>query len=326
MLADLIAQIETAIRRDPGRRGLLGNAGPPLGLGELAGAASSLAATQGHVVIVTGFYIPLAEPAAAETDGPPGAVALAHVLEKLGRTVTLVTDHFCGKTLIAATQAMGISADCVYAVQHSEEFAELLDGRPDISHLIAIERVGPGYTQDHIRLRYGEEMLPAFQRLVPQDLWSRCLNMRGVPIEDWTVDLSMFFEFPLPGVTTIGIGDGGNELGLGKFAWNDLVSRLAGVADPRILCRIATDFAIIGGTSNWAAYGLAAAVAAAHQRHSAFAEITAASQQLVLERMVAEGPAVDGVTRQFEPTVDGLPLPTYLEPLQAIRRRLGFRE
>jgi hypothetical protein len=42
--------------------------------------------------------------------------------------------------------------------------------------------------------------------------------------------------------------------------------------------------------------------------------------------MVREGPAVDGVSRRFEPTVDGLPLLTFLEPLRAIRRRLGLEE
>lgn len=324
MTSETISLIETAIRRDPGRRGLLGESGGPLGLGELADAARSLSQSSGHVVIVTGFYIPLAEPAAAETDGPPGAVALAYVLQKLGRKVSLVTDHFCGTTLVAAAQAMGLTERQVYALTHANELQELLREQSPVSHLIAIERVGPGYADCHIRSRYGCEAESAFTSIVPEELWSRCLNMRGVPIEDWTVDFSPLFENPPAGITTVGIGDGGNELGLGKLPWNDLVSRLTGVADPRILCRVATDFAVIGGTSNWAAYGLAAATACLMEQPEAFAEITPASQQQVLERMVVDGPAVDGVTRQFEATVDGLPLTTYLEPLCAIRRRLGY--
>src|SRR5690606_16343542 len=106
------------------------------------------------------------------------------------------------------------------------------------------------------------------------DLWSRCLNMRGLPIEDWTVDFSPAFESPPPGIVTIGIGDGGNEIGLGKFDWLDLHDRLAHVADPRILCRVAADHAILAGTSNWGGYGLAAATAVAAGSPAAFDGVT----------------------------------------------------
>ena len=317
--------IEAAIRRDPGRRGLLGATGGQLGLGDLEAAARSLAATGRHAVIATGFYIPLAEPSAAETDGPPGAVALAATLQRLGIEVTLVTDRFCIQALRAAAIAADLHAETVLALAGPEELPRLLnEARPKVSHLIAIERVGPGYTTDLIRTRFGDAAAEQFGRLTPIELQARCLNMRGMPIEEWTVDFSAAFESPGPGVTTIGLGDGGNEIGLGKFSWPDLVARLDGVADARILCRIAADHAIIGGTSNWAAYGLAAATAAAAGATAAFGDVTPDSQRRVLEAMVQGGPAVDGVTRRFEPTVDGLPLLTFLQPLHAIRNRLGL--
>ncbi|MGC1276205.1 MAG: glutamate cyclase domain-containing protein [Planctomycetaceae bacterium] len=320
---DVFQRIEAAIRRDPGRRGLLGEVGGPLGLGELETAAKSLAAPGTHAVIVTGFFIPLAEPAAAETDGPPGAVALAETLRRLSRSATLVTDPFCGPAVRAAAAAADLPDSIVRVLQEPSELAALLErSSPRATHLIAIERVGPGYTDDVLRSRCGAEAALQFAECVPRELWSRCLNMRGVPIEEWTVDFSAVFEAPPAGVTTIGLGDGGNELGLGKFSWCDLRGRLDAVADPRILCRVAADHAIVAGTSNWAAYGLAAATAFAAEQPEAFAGITSERQQHVLERMVRDGPAVDGVSRRFEPTVDGLPLLTYFEPLEAIHRRL----
>ncbi len=69
---DWLEQFEACIRRDPGRRGLLADDRfPPLLVGHLGAAAADLAATARSVAIVTGFFIPSAQPPAAETDGPP---------------------------------------------------------------------------------------------------------------------------------------------------------------------------------------------------------------------------------------------------------------
>jgi len=321
----LIDRIDVAIRRDPARRGLLGAAGEPLGPGELESAARSLAGAGRHAVIVTGFYIPTAEPPAAETDGPPGAVALAATLVRLGLRMTLVTDLLCASALRAAARAARLPEDSVRSFGTPEEFRSFLEAASAVTHLVAVERVGPCYSVDQVRTRCGEEAAARFRDTVPREFWSRCLNMRGLPIEEWTVDFSGPFESPPPGVTTIGLGDGGNELGLGKFAWTDLAARLDGLADPRILCRVAADHAVVAGTSNWAAFGLAAATAAIAGRPEVFADVTAESQRAVIEAMVRDGPAVDGVTRRFEATVDGLSLRTYLGPLEEIREALALK-
>ncbi len=42
--------------------------------------------------------------------------------------------------------------------------------------------------------------------------------------------------------------------------------------------------------------------------------------------MVATGPAVDGVTRRREATVDGLMFGNYIQPWAAIRAKLGLPE
>lgn len=320
----LFERIEAAIRRDPAGRGLLRDSGNPVGLGELESAARSLAGAGRHAAIVTGFYIPTVEPPAAETDGPPGAVALAETLRHLGQTVTLVTDPLCAPALRAASRSAGLPDETVRSLDSSEALSELLQSaEPHVTHLIAIERVGPCYGLNHVQARCGDEAAARFAAVVPREFWSRCLNMRGLPIEEWTVDFSGPFESPPAGVTTIGIGDGGNELGLGKFAWTDLAARLKESADPRILCHVAADHAVLGGTSNWAAYGVAAAAAVVAGRSEAFAGITSEGQRAVIEAMVQDGPAVDGLTRRSEATVDGLSLAAFLEPLDEIRWALG---
>jgi hypothetical protein len=58
----------------------------------------------------------------------------------------------------------------------------------------------------------------------------------------------------------------------------------------------------------------------------ALARFDAAHQQCVLQDMVEHGPAVDGVTRRREPTVDGLPFLTYIQPWEAIRAKLQLAE
>ena len=48
--------------------------------------------------------------------------------------------------------------------------------------------------------------------------------------------------------------------------------------------------------------------------------------QARLEHIVANGPAVDGVTGRREATVDGLPFLTYIQPWEGIRRLLGWND
>src|SRR5262245_45478121 len=75
----VLDQLERLIRTDPARRGLIASEPEfgPLLSGHFHRAANELATAASSVAIATGFYIPGANPPAAETDGPPGAVLLA---------------------------------------------------------------------------------------------------------------------------------------------------------------------------------------------------------------------------------------------------------
>ena len=64
----------------------------------------------------------------------------------------------------------------------------------------------------------------------------------------------------------------------------------------------------------------AAAVALLRQRPDVLAPWTTQRHRDLLEGLVKDGPAVDGVTRESTATVDGLPFLTYIQPWETIRR------
>jgi hypothetical protein len=151
--------------------------------------------------------------------------------------------------------------------------------------------------------------------------------MRGEIIDSATGGLHQLFDMlPVgnPSLRTIGIGDGGNEIGMGSIPWERLAALLSVTASPKIICRIVTDWNIIAGTSNWGGYALAAAVALLRDRLDLIAPFTSDQQFEVLSKLVGARLAVDGVTREYEPTVDGLPFLTYIQPWNSIRRLLGL--
>jgi len=63
---------------------------PMVPYSDLTGAVSSLARKGKKIVIITGFYVPVGDPPATETDGPPAALALAKGLRYLEMEVSLL--------------------------------------------------------------------------------------------------------------------------------------------------------------------------------------------------------------------------------------------
>ncbi|MCA9040345.1 MAG: DUF4392 domain-containing protein [Planctomycetaceae bacterium] len=331
---ELVTELERLIRRDPGQRGLLGQTGEQhqFGVGSLSRAATELATRAKSVVLVTGFYIPGANIPASETDGPPGTLYLAKLLEQLGIEVTVVTDSYSASAVKSVARHFQFSTTQVHVVPQEPEAdwcREFFETGPgcQITHLVAIERAGPGYTSEIFLERYSEPDLAEFLNHVPIERQGGCHNMRGVNIDAWTAPLHELFESVAqfhPEVRTIGIGDGGNEIGMGQLDWRLIQSCLPLEGTGHIPCRVETDELIVAGTSNWGALALTAAVALLKNRLDLIDSWTAEHHQLLLEKMVIEGPAVDGVTGQQEPTVDGLPFLTYIQPWLLMRQLLNL--
>ncbi len=326
-------QLEQLIRRDPARRGLIESERdrPALCPDHLRAAIDHLARFGKTVWLITGFYIPAASPPAAETDGPVGTALLAAALVALGMRVRILTDQRCANCVAFSAEQYGLPRERVTALPETsaevEEWtrAELRSAaNDDLSHVIAIERVGPSYTPAALgRTDANSPIRADYRATVAAEHHGRCHNMRGVIIDDNTAALHGVIETVAacrPGVRTIGVGDGGNELGMGAIPWPEIRSRLAGPVAPLIPCRIATDWTILAGVSNWGAQALAAGCLARRGRLDVLLPWTSASEELRLRDLVQVGLAVDGVTRLYEPTVDGLPFLTYIQPWEGMRR------
>lgn len=358
--AALLEEFERFIHRDPARRGLCASeladgqqtASTRLGAGQLAAASTDLARSARRVAIITGFFIPHAQPPCAETDGPPGSLFLAHCLRAMGVDAAVITDAPCTPAVRAAADGINFPRDRLFvsplaADSWCDEFLQS-EFALGLTHLIAVERVGPCHTPESVlksgewRGASGEQDLAAncsplapnpspldrFLADVAPEHHNHCHNMRGVCIDAHTAPLHLLFErLPQfhPSVRTIGVGDGGNEIGMGAIPWAELRRRLTGDHAGRVPCRIACDFNIVAGTSNWGAMALAAGVCLLRNRLDVLQPWTQERHHAWLEHLVANGPAVDGVTGRREPTVDGLPFLTYIQPWEGILRALGLQ-
>ena len=240
-------------------------------------AAQSLRLAR-RVGIVSGFFIPEAN--AGETDGPPGAKVVGEALTQLGIRVDYITDERNAPLF----RALGLNPII-------DATGYLDDARP--SHLLSIERVGRGSD-------------------------GRYRNMRGVDITTTTAPLDeLFLRGARRGLTTVGIGDGGNEIGMGRV----FAEALAAIEHGAQLATIVpTDFCIVAGVSNWGAYGLAGALSVLENR-DLLPTAERASEDIA--RIVSTGGAVDGVTFRREPTVDGLPNAESLRMLEEIRHHIA---
>lgn len=345
-------QLEQLMWRDPGGRGVSGYhyRGRPLAAGQLAAAVESLAQTTGAVAIATGFWIPTPEGGAAETDGPPGALYLARALAALGREVVLVTDAFGMPLLESGCDVLGLPRDCIHEfpfespeVDHphrasnaaqcnvvSDRFVDTFLASPQgqrIDHLIAIERAGPSHTAQSCLICPAEDIDDAcFETDVPEDCRDVCHNMRGESINACTAKIHRLFEeaSARTSITTIGIADGGNEIGMGRYPWYVMRKAIAFGPAARVACRIPTDFGLLAGVSNWGGYALALALCHRLGQLNLAAPWNLDDQRNLVAAIVDQGGGVDGVTRQRQATVDGLPLETYLQPLYGFRQVLGL--
>ncbi len=263
--------------------------------GGLSQAARSIAgARDAHVALLTGCYIPQAQPPAAETDGPPGVALLGVALTALDTRVRLLTDPLCEPVVRGAVAGMGVDLpiDVVTGDDLSLDALAERYARTGVTHIVSVERLGPGAD-------------------------GRVRNMRGADVSACTPPLHRVLE--LGDWSTVGIGDGGNEIGMGSlpddaFAHLDERERLT-------RCEVVTDALIVAGVSNWGAVALALAVALL----AGDAALEAALPALTLERHDAvlastvNAGGVDGVSGVHGPSVDGLELPAHRRVIEELR-------
>jgi hypothetical protein len=291
-MQSLIDRIEALIQRDVGR-GM--DAVFHATRGGLFGAAAALTASAAPKVgLISGFFVPGGDPPAAETDGPAGAALMALGLTQAGMSCRLATDTDCRSACRAALAGAGVDGVPVDTVAPFAAVDELIDlwRRDGIEWVIAIERCGPA-ADGHPR------------------------NMRGTDISSHAAALDRLFS--AGPWRTIAIGDGGNEIGMGRVD-AALIAEHVPLGE-MIGCVVAADFLITAGVSHWGAYALLAALALLRPDWSAAMRsgLVPELDQAVVEAMVRDGPAVDGVSLLREATIDGLEMSVHHAVLQAIR-------
>jgi hypothetical protein len=240
-----------------------------------------------RVWIVTGFCIQKRK--IGETDGPLGAIALAYALTKLGKEVVMATDSYSSALLLSGLTRMGLMP-AVHIIDQEDTSAihtALLAAAPDV-HLLAIER--PGSAKDGKRY-----------------------SMSGEDISAFAPDADALFQWAQAnGIRTSAIGDGGNEIGMGKIKAyveaNVYLGKQIGAALP-------TDNLIVAGTSNWGGHALAAVLSVMARQMLMYDD---EAEVQLLEGIVEAG-AVDGCTGMCSATVDGLSLAEYMMVFHRIR-------
>ena len=247
-------------------------------------AASALTERSGsRIALITGIPLPGHLPK-GEIDGPVGTVALARALSRLGyRPEILVPDELVSVIAVMQpvmeTSAPAVSTTGLTSAQVSQ-WIQRYDGA------ITVEKLG--------RNRKGVRHSIMGTPIPPSD----------EPVDDLVEGLTQ------EGKLTIGIGDGGNEMGFGKIYHlaREIVPRGAACGCPcggGIVTSTATQHLLPAAVSNFGAYGLVTALSVLHERQDLLTD----GQTIVrtIEAGVREG-CLDGA--RVDPTFigdDGIP-------------------
>jgi hypothetical protein len=292
---DLLEELRRLIQVDPGGRGLARLPGPNLFTAcaaDLTAACRRLAALKvpSRIGLFTGFYI--ASAGAGETDGPPGAILLAHALEGLGHAVTFFSDPHTLPALRLAARRLRLAAPLLNLADIDPWGAE----HHDFDVLIAIERPGPA-ADGVLRSMTGRDISPFHG---PAHVW--------------------FARSPVP---TIGVGDGGNEIGMGKLPSELIADHIP--LGREIACRTATTELIVAGVSNWGGYALAAGVLACTARWDLARRLDPRAETELWAEVIPAAGLVNAATGRAELAVDGLDWSTYIRPLTRMHELLARR-
>ena len=231
--------------------------------------------------MTTGFYVA----GFPETDGPAGTAVLASALKSLGFQPIIITDAPYAK-LFTIRNLTVVSAE----VGEREMSFRKLIAEYQPSGMISIERCG-------INLRNDYE------------------NMRGISIREHNAPIDLLFwladEF---GIRTIGVGDGGNEIGMGSLA--GIIQRELSL----IPCKVSVDRLVIASVSNWGAYGITAYLSILSRMHL-LPEYREIADYLV---QTVDIGSVDGVTHERVPHVDGFPEEVEQEIVDALQDEVNL--
>lgn len=254
------------------------------------------------IIITTGAGVPPYLPY-GETDGPPGAVALARALGLgVGARTVLVSEPHYMPGLKAAAAAAGlpllddrlVAQRAGAAVLRSFPVAEE-EGRREAEAILD---------------QYNPATVIAVEKLGP-NAKGVIHSLRGVDGTAYTGKAHHLIEGAhRRGIPTLGFGDGGNELGCGLIYETvrrvmEYGSRCQCPCREGIATVTKTDVLVIANTSNWGAYGVTACISLLLRDPSLLPDPTV--ERRVIELCAQHG-AGDGMSGLPIPWVDGTSL------------------
>lgn len=208
-----------------------------------------------NVFIATGAGVPPNLPK-GEVDGPLGAAALARAVDLgLGATPILLCGAWQQEPVVAACGASGVTICDIDMAKQRRHAGVLL----------------PFPTDDDEARSYSKDIITAHKPAICIAVEKLCPNQKGVRhgvnglprnIPDAALHV-LFEEASAQNIPSIGIGDGGNEIGFGMIP--DTVRKFHPFGDQcqcpcqgGIAARVATDVLVVAAVSNWGAYAVEA--------------------------------------------------------------------
>ena len=258
-------------------------------------AARILDRPPARVALVTGAAVPDHMPV-GENDGPFGAAVMARALHAVGHETAVFTDPECAAPIQALLDRYELPArvETVSLQDHREQ-----DAICDAWDLfIAIERLG-GNVNGVLH------------------------GVTGVPRSAHRANLDhLFSRARTSGKPTIGIGDGGNEIGFGNIHrelstdWSAFAATDKTPCGGGIFSVVETDVLVVASTSNLGAYAVVAGLALLRGDPSL---CHTAEDEVALHHVGVGLGLTDGGTGRVIPWCDGIPAATNAAYVQLMR-------
>ena len=254
----------------------------------------------------------------AETDGPSGAAVLARTIHRaFGVVPILLTEEQLVPALREVVGSVGLKVlppESVLRACHSKGAIHAATVLPFPISLPEAQREAK---------RLFELYFPGAVIVIEKGGMNESgviYSCRGEDMTNTTGKADqLVIEARERGIFTLGIGDGGNEVGMGlihKEAEEILVHGIGKSIPGGFAPSVPTDALVVAAVSNWGAYGVAACLAVLLQDRGVFHDEDV--ERRVLESCAHAG-FIDGVTGYVEGSVDGIPMDVHL----ALVRILG---
>jgi hypothetical protein len=288
-------------------------------------AAERLATVQrGQIVVIaTGFPNRVrVDPDIAESDGPVGAAVLARAVHLgLGAVPLILIEAPLVAPMARILHACGLRALSLEAAKRCSSLNATMHGACVIPLPVDL-----GEAEAQALALMAEHDIGAFisiEKTAANPAGELCYSRGGIGTPHVGKTDPLVALCRARAVTTIGIGDGGNELGMGNAG--GILRSLLTFGDASynggIVPAQETDFVVPTTVSNWGGYGLAAALAARLGQPDILHD--EATERRMLLAASLEG-LIDGVTGATLPTSDGLSEEIHAAVVTMLRALIGL--